>query len=392
MAVPALTLCVVSFAAQGDWDSKVVGPTLMNLSTPHLACIVTHELLKLILHMDEVPFAQAALAVGQAVQVERDLQQLRRNPDWLKINRQREAAGATMDRERVERDRDKFLSPDKDKKDAPKKFYSKRERRVDDAVYNAMASPDAKAADEKRIAEEKDRKRNPGAAASSDSAGADEPVPVPADEEVLSPIADSERGYLAGSELDDRAKIRVGAALLKRLVHVAKFNPSPHPPPPAQPPAASSAAPAAPAAAATAAPSTEPAASSAQPAASASAPASAKAQPQPVFRHLRKLTVTYAGHWRQIGFLVCEPAVRAQLISAHELVDRLAPRFAPMLFPPKPWSTHNQGAYYALPTKIMRTHGSFKQVCPFGRPLLLRSLAHHVLVLRSDGGCGCCFG
>ncbi|KAJ3679190.1 hypothetical protein LUZ60_017201 [Juncus effusus] len=81
---------------------------------------------------------------------------------------------------------------------------------------------------------------------------------------------------------------------------------------------------------------------------------------RPAFRHNLQPAKTEDGKLKfSHGVLVCDPLVYKGLDSSsarHMMVPYL-----PMLVPPKSWKGYNDGAYFCLPSYIMRTHGSKHQ-------------------------------
>ncbi|KAI3423445.1 DNA-directed RNA polymerase, partial [Psidium guajava] len=80
---------------------------------------------------------------------------------------------------------------------------------------------------------------------------------------------------------------------------------------------------------------------------------------RPAFTHvLKTLTKDAQKGSRRYGVIECDPLVRRGLeISARHMVIP----YMPMLVPPVQWTGYDKGAYFFLPSYVMRTHGARQQ-------------------------------
>ncbi|KVI05303.1 DNA-directed RNA polymerase, helix hairpin domain-containing protein [Cynara cardunculus var. scolymus] len=78
---------------------------------------------------------------------------------------------------------------------------------------------------------------------------------------------------------------------------------------------------------------------------------------RPAFVHTLKTVETPKGS-RRYGVIECDPLVRKGLEKSamHMVIP-----YMPMLLPPVNWTGYNRGAYFFLPSYIMRTHGAKQQ-------------------------------
>nr|ABD62817.1 mitochondrial single-subunit RNA polymerase [Rosculus sp. ATCC 50888] len=63
-----------------------------------------------------------------------------------------------------------------------------------------------------------------------------------------------------------------------------------------------------------------------------------------------------------VGYITCHHDVRNVLNSAHTDVSTLAVRLLPMVIPPRPWRSVRDGGYLSVPSSIIRSKGSRKQI------------------------------
>jgi DNA-directed RNA polymerase len=66
--------------------------------------------------------------------------------------------------------------------------------------------------------------------------------------------------------------------------------------------------------------------------------------------------------YQYIGYLNCHADVRNVIDRAHTDVQALAVRLLPMVIPPRPWRGVRDGGYLSVPSSIIRSKGSRKQV------------------------------
>jgi hypothetical protein len=76
------------------------------------------------------------------------------------------------------------------------------------------------------------------------------------------------------------------------------------------------------------------------------------------FRHEKK----WVARTKSVGFITLDPELFAKIVEdkmggGAGLLSTYATRFQPMIVPPKPWRSHEEGAYFALSASLMRTRG-----------------------------------
>ena len=77
----------------------------------------------------------------------------------------------------------------------------------------------------------------------------------------------------------------------------------------------------------------------------------------PAFEHKVELS-----RGRKMGWIHVHPYLLEVIEAGHLNRAALNPRFAPMIVPPKPWTSYISGGYLSVPRLIMRTKGSRRQV------------------------------
>lgn len=67
-----------------------------------------------------------------------------------------------------------------------------------------------------------------------------------------------------------------------------------------------------------------------------------------------------------VGVIRCHPAVLNLVREGHIVMETLSPRHLPMLVPPRPWTSPAEGGYLSINTRVMRTRGSKRQAAVIG--------------------------
>ena len=86
-------------------------------------------------------------------------------------------------------------------------------------------------------------------------------------------------------------------------------------------------------------------------------------QSVPAFRHEVVWEVSMGGKTpKQQGFIMTDERVLSVVLRDHEATEAMMPKLKPMIVPPKPWTTSDDGGYLSVPNRLMRSHGSLMQM------------------------------
>ena len=68
-----------------------------------------------------------------------------------------------------------------------------------------------------------------------------------------------------------------------------------------------------------------------------------------------------------VGLITTDERVLSVVLRDHSATEAMMPKLKPMIVPPRPWSSYDDGGYLSVGSKVMRSHGSLMQMAAVSR-------------------------
>ena len=84
----------------------------------------------------------------------------------------------------------------------------------------------------------------------------------------------------------------------------------------------------------------------------------------PAFRHELVWSAGMGGRGtpKGQGVVMTDERVLSVVLRDHDATETMMPKLKPMIVPPKPWTSAEDGGYLSVPSRVMRSHGSLMQL------------------------------
>ena len=102
--------------------------------------------------------------------------------------------------------------------------------------------------------------------------------------------------------------------------------------------------------------------------ATASVPDAPRGVFTPAFRHELQWELSNSSRGvRQVGVIITDERVLSVVLHDRGATDALMPKLKPMIVPPRPWTSYEEGGYLSVVSRVMRNHGSIMQLAAVSR-------------------------